>query len=98
MRKILAYSMFAVLVGLLLVLVPLITLLSAGTEDHYQPAAVLSRGIQKLDGSSTQRSKSDTSTLESLAVSCAIAVAGFMFFRRRRPRSERRYVFGQWPC
>jgi hypothetical protein len=97
LRKILVYSMFAVLVGLLLVLVPLITLLSVGTEDHYQPAAVLSRGIQKLDGSGSQKSKSYNSTLESLAVSWAIAVAGFMVIRRRRPRSERHYMLGQWP-
>jgi uncharacterized BrkB/YihY/UPF0761 family membrane protein len=94
-RKIWIYSLLAVFVGLLLVLVPLITLVSVGTEN--QRTGSLSGSLRELDSSSSGRSKSDISTLESLALSFTIAVVGFMLLWRRRPRSERRWVFGQWP-
>ncbi|HXX88467.1 MAG TPA: hypothetical protein VEH86_08490 [Candidatus Acidoferrum sp.] len=83
--------------GLLVVLFPLITFVYVGTGGNNQPATAISRGLTELNGSSSQTSKSDTSTLESLAVSLAIAVAGFIFLRRRRPQSERHYTFGQLP-
>ena len=89
--------MLAVVVGLLLVLVPLMVLVGLGTEDHREPTGLLPQSFAELDGSGSQRSKSDTDFLEGLSLSFAIAVVGFMLVRRRRPESERRPMVGQWP-
>jgi len=95
LRRIWAYSAVAVLLGLLLVLVPLVTLLSIGAEDHNATSRSFFQSIKKLEGS---RSDNDSSTAdaESLALSFIIAVVAFMFLRRRRPQVGRR-VIGQLP-
>lgn len=89
LRRAWIYSILAIIVGLLLILVPLITLASVKAENHI---AIL----ESLDGSSSDKSKSGTSEVESLALSFVIAVVAFMFLRRRRPQSEHT-VLGQRP-
>lgn len=94
LRRVWAYSALAVLLGLLLVLVPLITLLSIGAEDQRAANESFSLSIKKLEGS---RSDNGSSTdAESLALSFIIVVVAFMFLRRRRPQVGRR-VIGQLP-
>jgi hypothetical protein len=96
LRGIWVYSILAIFMGLLLVLVPLITLVGVRAGDHYGLPQLLSQRLEQLDGSSSEKSKSDTSEVESLALSFIIAVVAFMFLRRRRPRGE--YGgFGQLP-
>ena len=88
LRKPLVYSTVAIVVGLLLVLVPLITVVGTGSENHNGTLESFSRGLQGLDGSTSGSSKSSTSDVESLVLSFVIAIVAFMFFRRRRPNDE----------
>jgi hypothetical protein len=95
LRKAWVYSALAIVLGLLLVLFPLITLTSIRAEDHHELNAMLSEKLKELDGSSSDR-KSSSSDVETLALSVIIALAAFMFLRRRRPQVGRR-VIGQLP-
>jgi hypothetical protein len=95
LRRVWAYSALAVLLGLLLVLVPLITLLSIGAEDQRAANESFSLSIKKLEGSRSDNGSS-TADAESLALSFIIVVVAFMFLRRRRPQVGRR-VIGQLP-
>jgi hypothetical protein len=96
LRRIWVYSLAGVVLGMLLVLLPLVTLVGTGTENHHTLPALFSNTLKGLEGSSSDRSKSEAPELEGLAVSFAIAVFAFMFLRRRRPQSER-HMFGQLP-
>jgi hypothetical protein len=89
LRKALIYSVFAVLLGLLLVLVPLVTLAGIGAQDHYKPNELFSERLEQLDGR-TPDNRSSTSDVESLALSFIIVLAAFVFLRRRKPQFERR--------
>ncbi len=89
LRKALIYSVFAVLLGLLVVLVPLVTLAEIGAQDHHKPNELFSERLEQLDGR-TPDNRSSTSDVESLALSFIIVLAAFVFLRRRKPQFERR--------
>lgn len=96
LRRTWVYSIIAVFVGLLLVLAPLVTIIGVRAEDHQeQRAALFSENLRTSKGSGSQASDSTTPEVESLALSFAIALFAFVFFRRRRPQSEPK-LWGQW--
>jgi hypothetical protein len=95
LRKALVYSVFAILLGLLLVLVPLVTLAGIGAQDNYKPNELFSERLEQLDGR-TSNNRSSTSDVESLALSFIIVLAAFVFLRRRRPQFERRMAGTPW--
>lgn len=95
LRKALIYSVFAVLLGLLLVLVPLVTLAEVGAQDHYKPNELFSERLEQLDGR-TPDNRSSTSDVESLALSFIIVLVAFVFLRRRKPQFERRMGWTPW--
>jgi hypothetical protein len=95
LRKALIYSVFAVFVGLLLVLVPLVTLAGIGSQDNYKPNELFSERLEQLDGR-TPDNRSSTSDVESLALSFIIVLAAFVFLRRRKPQFERRMAEMPW--
>jgi hypothetical protein len=95
LKKAWVYSALAIVLGLLLMLFPLITLMSVGAKDHHDLNTMLSERLMELEGSSSDR-KSSPSEAETLSLSFIIALAAFMFLRRRRPQVGRR-VIGQLP-
>jgi hypothetical protein len=96
LRRILAYSVLAILVGLLLVLLPLVTLIGVEAKSHGVFSPVFSESEAVHGGSNSKQSEPSTSDVEGLALSFAIAVFAFMFLRRRRPQHER-IPFGRLP-
>jgi hypothetical protein len=92
----LAYSILAVLIGLLLVLLPLVTVIGGEAASHGEFSGVFSESQATPGSSSSRQSEPSPSDVESLALSFAIAVFAFMFMRRRSPRHER-IGFGQVP-
>lgn len=84
-----AYSMLAILTGLLLVLLPLVTMISVGAESHNALSGVFSESQAVRRGSNSRQSEPSTSDVESLALSFVIALFAFMFLRRRSPQRER---------
>jgi hypothetical protein len=96
LKRILAYSIVAIFAGLLLVLLPLVTIIGVEAEGHGELSRVFSESQAAQRGSNSGQSEPSNSDVESLALSFIIAVFAFMFFRRRSPRKER-ISFGQLP-
>jgi hypothetical protein len=90
------YAILAVFVGLLLVLLPLVTIIGVEAESHLGLPRAFSENQAGSAGPRSKQSGPSTSEVESLALSFAIAVLAFMFLRRRTPRHERIF-FGQVP-
>jgi branched-subunit amino acid ABC-type transport system permease component len=90
LRKILLYSVVAVVLGLLLILIPLITLADIRTEKDFQygPPSYLEslpEQLRKLEGASNGLNKPAYSTadLQILVISFAIALVVYLLFKRR---------------
>jgi len=96
LRRTLLYSAVAVVIGLLLTLVPLITLaeIKAG-YNHYAMPSSLSQRMETLEGA---RAHFDADTprysaydLEILAFSFVIALVAYVLFKRRTPHHDHRW-------
>ena len=87
LKKILLYSGVAVVLGLLLTLVPLITLAEFRAENHYDTppyATVLSEGMKSLEGThGLDKPAYSTTDVQVLGVCFAIASVVYVLFRRR---------------
>jgi hypothetical protein len=89
LKKILLYSGVAVVLGLLLTLVPLITLAEFRAENHYDAtlyAQSLSGQMKRLEGTyGLDKPVYSTADLQVLGVCFAIALVVYVLFRRRTP-------------
>jgi hypothetical protein len=87
LKKILLYSGIAVVLGLLLTLVPLITLAEFRAENHYDTplyAKTLSEGMKNLEGAyGLDKPAYSIADFEALGVCFAIALVVYLLFRRR---------------
>ncbi|MDI6905211.1 MAG: hypothetical protein QMD13_06975 [Candidatus Bathyarchaeia archaeon] len=82
MKKILVYSAVAVVLGLILTLVPLITLTEIQAENHYM-AGSLSEQLEKLEGTyGLNAPKYSVAELEIFAISFVIALVVYVVFKR----------------
>jgi hypothetical protein len=88
LKKILVYSVIAVVLGLLFVMVPLIISAETKAGNHYVMPESVSRGFGKLEGSRLGESKPVNADLEILAVSFAIALVAYILFKRRMPHRD----------
>jgi len=87
LKKILLYSGVAVVLGLLLTLVPLITLAEFRAENHYDTpvyAQSLSERMKSLEGTyALYKPAFSTTDVQVLGVCFAIASVVYVLFRRR---------------
>jgi len=94
LKKILLYSGVAVVLGLLLTLVPLITLAEFRAENHYDAllhAQSLPEQMKRLEGTyCLDKPAYSTADLQVLGVCFAIALVVYVLSRRRTPRHDYR--------
>ena len=93
MKKILVYLAVAVVLGLFLTLVPLITITIAEirVENNYAMSHSLWEGLEKLEGTRfLGTSQYSDAGLEILAISFVIALVVYVLFKRRLPHHEYR--------
>ena len=81
MKKILVYSVVAVVLGLSLMLVPLITL-AEKTGNHYLMPHSLSEQLEKIEGASADP-KYSMSDVKILGFSFLVASVMYLLFRRK---------------
>ena len=90
MKKILLYSAAAVVLGLLLMLVPLITLAKIRPNHYHAMRNSLSEKLETLDGTyDFGGSKYSAADVKVFAISFVVALVAYMLFKRRRPYSLR---------
>ncbi len=92
MKKILLYSGVAVVLGLLLILVPLITFAQTTTENGYATLRPFSKQLEGLEGLSADTPKYSTSDVKALAFSFIIASVAYLLFKRRTSRHDYRWT------
>lgn len=95
MKKILVYSVFAVVLGLVLTLVPLFTLAETRPKDDYalmQPLS-LSERMETLEGTrGLDEPKYTFADIDVFAISFVIALVVYVLLKRRLPdRDYRRF-------
>ena len=84
MNKILVYSAVAVVLGLMLIIVPLITLAEIIAENHYAPVGSFCKELEKLEGTyGLDAPKYSAADLEIFAISFVIALVVYVLFKRR---------------
>jgi len=91
LKKILVYLAVAVVLGLFLTLVPLITIAEIRVENDKAMPQSFWEGLEKLEGThfldASQYSDAD---LEIFAISFVIALVVYVLFKRRTPHHEYR--------
>ncbi len=91
MKKILVYLAVAVVLGLFLTLVPLITIAEIRVENEYAMPESLWEGLEKLEGTRfLDTSQYSDAGLEILAISFVIALVVYVLFKRRLTHHEYR--------
>lgn len=90
MRRILAYSILGMIVGLAMVLVPLITLAETKHYEGYDMPQALYQRLREVEPQTSDLPHVSTSDLWLLAASFIIALAAYMFLRNRLPHREYR--------
>jgi hypothetical protein len=92
MKKTLLYIAIAVILGLSLTIVPLITLAEIKTGDTYVMPQSLSGQLEKLEGSHANMTSSNATDVEVLGVSFVIALVVYVVFKPRRPHRDRSVI------
>jgi hypothetical protein len=87
LKKILLHSVVAVVLGLLLTLLPLITLAEFKAENHYEATPYvqsLNEQMKRLEGTyGLDKPAYSTADLQILGACFAIALVVYLLFRRR---------------
>jgi len=87
LKKILVYSAVAVVLGLALTLVPLITItLAVRVENHFVMRRSVPEGLEQLEGPNHS-----TSDMKILAFSFVIASVAYLLFKRRTSHHDNRW-------
>lgn len=100
MKKTLLYLAAAVVLGILVTIIPLITVAqigSAGNRQNESYASSLAHSLGQLEGQYDLKPSSFNSDLEFLTVSFVIALVAYILVKHRLPKRERvQYRFP--PC
>jgi branched-subunit amino acid ABC-type transport system permease component len=83
MKKILLYSLVAVVLGLSLMLVPLITISEAKANSYLLTPEHLSRQLEKIEGT-----YSPNADVEIFAISFVIALVVYLLFKHILPQHD----------
>lgn len=89
MKQVLVYSVLAVVLGLGLVLVPLVTLAEIGTHNRPGLPEALSLKFREVEGSSSDGPRVSESDVGILGLCFVLALVAYMLSRRKT--SERKY-------
>lgn len=95
LKKTILYSVFAVVLGIAFILLPLLALSETNPEPNHSLAESVQSKLREVDHASPDGSQSSRE-IETLGISFLIAFAAYGFLRTRRPRSERK-VYGPYP-
>lgn len=88
MRKMLLYMATAVILGLLMTLVPLVTFAKI-TPSHVDTEAYLfSKSLRELEGVRVDKPTYSYADIEVLAISFVAALIVYLLFKRRMPHHE----------
>ena len=88
MKKTLLYLTAAVILGLLMILVPLVTLAQTKPDTQYMLPESLSRSLRDLEGTRQESTLPPGSDIEILAVSFVFALIAYLLYKRRRPHID----------
>lgn len=87
MKKTILYLPAAALLGILITIVPLITITQTSQGQNEAYPQLLGKGLKKLDGNyGANNTMTNDSTLTVLAISLVVALAVYTVVRRRIPR------------
>ena len=97
MKKILLYSAVAVVLGLLLTLVPLITVARIRSDHYLAMPKSLPENLETLDGTySFEGYRYSAADVNVFAISFVVALVVYMLFKRRKSHRDYRWV-GPYP-
>jgi hypothetical protein len=96
LKRILIYSALAVILGLVLVLVPLVTLAEIGIQDNYGMPEALYMKLKEVEGARSNMPRFSESDVEVLGMCFVLALAAYVLSRRKMPEHEYRWT-GQSP-
>lgn len=83
----------AIIVGLLLVLVPLVTVANINAESTISPSAYTQQGLKALDRTQlVDSSRIPPNEVEALAISFFIALVAYALLKRKIPRRYQRTI------
>jgi len=92
LKRILVYSTVAVVLGLALTLVPLITLAEIRGENHFVMRHSFPQQLERLEGTyGLDAPKRSVSDVRILAFSFVIALVAYGLFKRRTPHHDHRW-------
>jgi hypothetical protein len=93
LRKTLLYLTSAIIIGLLVVFVPLVTVAEINAENTISPSAYTQEGLKTLDRTQfVDASRIPPNEVEALAISFFIALAAYILFKRKHPRRYNRTI------
>jgi hypothetical protein len=90
LKKILFYSAVAVVLGLFVILVPLVTFAETTTENDYAMPQTLNKRLERLEGYVADEPKCSSSDVEALAFSFVVASVVYLLFKRKTFRDDYR--------
>ena len=97
MKKILLYSAVAVVLGLLLTLVPLITVARIRSDHYLAMPKSLPENLETLDGTySFEGYRYSAADVNVFTISFVVALVVYMLFKRRKSHRDYRWV-GPYP-
>ncbi|MBX5328757.1 MAG: hypothetical protein QHH18_05465 [Candidatus Bathyarchaeota archaeon] len=88
MRKVLLYAVTAVILGLLITLVPLVTFAKITPAHTDAEAHVLSKSLRDLEGLRADTPTYSHADIEVLAISFVVALIAYILLKRRTPYRE----------
>ena len=89
LKKAIAYSVIAVMIGIAVIMLPLLALSATSPEQNNSLAESVPSKLRQVEHTPSDGSQS-SKEVETLGVSFLIAFAAYGFLRARHPRSERR--------
>jgi hypothetical protein len=92
-KTLLLYPTSAVVLGLLLVLVPLVTVAEITPENAMSPSAFAQEGLKALDRTQfVDASRIPRNEVAALAISFFLALVAYALFKRKNPRRYERII------
>ena len=88
MKKTALYLTAAVILGLLMIIVPLITLAETKPETQYVFPDALTRSLKELNGTRQDTSLTPGNDVGIIAVSFLFALIAYLLYKRRRPHID----------
>ena len=92
LKQVLVYSVLAVVLGLALVLVPLVTLAEIGTQNRSGLPEALSLKFREVESSPSNEPKVSESDVEVLGLCFVLALVTYVLSRRKTSERKHRLI------